>query len=128
MKDMSKVYLNLNGVSLKNITEISWNKPTPKWTQDDEDIYGEHENVYAGSRKLVITVTVRNNTDDSRNLKLFEIGNVEGVGTLNDSRGKTKENIAFDKAVVMNNDKTYNRTDNTTQYIINASIITETAI
>lgn len=128
MKDMADVYLNLNGFSLKNITEISWNRPTPKWTQDDEDLYGEHENVYAGSKKLVITVTVRTKTDDDRTLKTMEISNLEGVGTLNDKRGRTTHNITFDKAVVMNNDRNFNRSDNTTQYIINASIVTEVMI
>lgn len=128
MKDMSKVYFNLNGFSLKNITELSWNKPTTKWTQDEEDIYGEHENVYAGSKKLVITITVRHGTDDDRTLKLGEVSNIEGAGTLNDSRGSVTHNITFDKAVIMNNDRTYNRTENTTQYIINARILTEAAI
>ena len=36
MKDMSKVFFMLNGYTFKNITEISWNKPTPKWEQDDD--------------------------------------------------------------------------------------------
>lgn len=125
MKDMSKVYLMLNGYTFKNITEISWNKPTPKWEQDDEDIYGEHENVYAPSKKLVITVTLRNNTEDITIMNGFMKTNTEGAGSINDKRGNKNELIAFDKAVVMRNDKTYNRTENTTAYTINASTVSE---
>lgn len=125
MKDLSKVFLMLNGYTLKNIKEISWNKPTEKWIQDDEDIYGEHENVYAPTKKLVITVTIRNNTEDAMTMNTFVKTNVEGAGSLSDTRGNNNESIIFDKAVVMRNDKTYNRSENTTQYIINASVVAE---
>lgn len=125
MKDMSKVFFMLNGYTFKNIAEISWNKPTPKWEQDDEDIYGEHENVYAPSKKLVITLTLRNNTEDMTVINGFMKTNTEGAGSINDSRGQKNELIAFDKAVVMRNDKTYNRSENTTAYTINASVVGE---
>lgn len=125
MKDMSKVMFMLNGYTFKNPTEISWNKPTPKWTQDDEDLYGEHENVYAPSKKLIITLTVRNNTEDMLMLNSFMKTNIEGAGTINDKRGSKNEIISFDKAVVLRNDKTYNRSENTTAYTINASVVSE---
>ena len=51
--------------------------------------------------------------------------NTEGAGSINDSRGQKNELIAFDKAVVMRNDKTYNRSENTTAYTINASVVGE---
>ena len=128
MKDTSKVYFNINGFSLKNIIEIAFNKPTPKWTQDAEDIFGDHENILAPSKKAVFTITVRRGTDDDRTLKTMEISNVEGAGTYNDKSGTRVCNVTFDKAVVMNNDRTNNRTENTVQYIINASIVTEVII
>lgn len=127
-KDMSRVYFNLNGFSLKNIREIAWNKPTDPWTQDDEDLYGEHENILANSSKIVFTITIRPGTDDERTLKTMEISKIEGAGAFIDKRTGIAQNIAFDKAVVSNNDKNYTRTENTVQYIVKASVIGDVII
>lgn len=128
MKDMSKVFFMINGYSLKNIKEFTYNKPTDPWTQDDEDIYGEHENVYAASKKIVFEITVRTGTDDDKILKTLEIAKTENVGTMKDSRGKNTNTIAFDKAVVSNLDRTYNRSENTVKYTIKASVVTDVMI
>lgn len=128
MKDMSKIYFNLNGFSLKNLKEIGWNKPTDPWTQDDEDLYGEHENILSDSKKIVFTLTVRTGSDDERTLKTTEISRVEGAGTLIDKRTGKTQTIAFDKAVVSNNDKNYTRAENTVQFIVKASVITDVII
>lgn len=128
MKDMSKVFFNINGYSLKNLTEFNWNKPTEEWTQDNEDIYNQHENVYAGSNKLVFTLTVRTGTDDDAFLKNLEILKSEYIGTMQDGRGKRKHTVPFEMAVVMNNDRNYNRSANTVQYKILASRVAEVMI
>ena len=127
-KDMSKVFFNYNGFSLKNILEITWNKPTDPWTQDEEDLYGEHENIYAGSKKIVFTIKIRTNTDDERIMKAAELANLEGIGAVIDKRGSITENIPFDLGVVSILDKTYNKTENTVQILVKARVIADVMI
>lgn len=86
-KDMTKVFLNLGGRTLKNIRSIEMSKENTK-TLDEKDIYGKRELIVAPDDSLTINVTVRKNTDDDVFLFDLDVANAEVPVTYKDSAGK----------------------------------------
>ena len=86
-KDMTKVFLNIAGRTLKNIRSIEMSKENTK-TLDEKDIYGKRELIVAPDDSLTFNVTVRKNTDDDVFLFDLDVTNIEAPITYKDGTGK----------------------------------------
>lgn len=128
MKDMSKFFFSYNGYTLKSIRSASYNEVNNEFEQSDEDIYGEHENLYTPTKKLTFTIVAPVGEIDELTLDGFKAGKVEGVGTYIDKRGTNNNTISFNKAVIQKKTKTVDRTTDTAEYTIIASRLTNTTI
>lgn len=127
-KDMSKVFLILNGYSIKNLRNLSYDEPENEFEQSENDIYGEFENLYSPTKKMTMTATVPVGEIDELTLDGFKAAKLEGAGTLIDKRGSNNNTIAFDKAVIQKKTKSIDRTTDTVEYTIIASRLVNTTI
>lgn len=128
MKDMSLVFFNINGYSLKSLRSINYDEPENQFEQSESDIYGEFENNYTPSKKLVFTIVVPVGEIDELTLDGIKAARIESVGTYIDRRGGNVNTIAFNKAVIQKKTKNVDRSTDTAEYTILAGRVTEGTI
>lgn len=116
-KDITKVYLNIGGRTLKNIRSIEFSKENTK-TLDDKDIYGKRELIVSPDDSLTITTTVRKNTDDDVFLFDLDMANAEVPITYRDAAGKREIVAAGARASVSFQPRTNDTTNNDAAYEI----------
>lgn len=127
-KDMSKVFLNLNGYTVKSIRSIVPEDIGEQVLQSDDDIYGEFENLETPTKKMQFTLVVPAGDVDELTISGFMTAKLEMTGTFSDKRGSVVNTIAFNKARVQKKSKTIDRGTDAIEYVIIASRIIDGTI
>lgn len=127
-KDMSKVFLNLNGYTVKSIRSIVPEDIGEQVVQSDDDIYGEFENLETPTKKMQFTLVVPAGDVDELTISGFMTAKLEMTGTFSDKRGSVVNTIAFNKARVQKKSKTIDRGTDAIEYVIIASRIIDGTI
>lgn len=128
MRDMSRFFFNIDGYSVKSIRSLSYDTPTNEFEQSEDDIYGEFENNYSPSKKIIFTLVVPIGEIDELTLDGIMATKIESVGAYIDKRSSNNNTIAFNKAIIQKKTKNIDRTTDTAEYTIIASRITNTTI
>lgn len=128
MRDMSRFFFNINGYTIKSIRSINYDNPVNEFEQSDDDIYGEFENNYSPSKKIVFTLVVPAGQVDELNLDRMRATKTEGIGTYIDKRATNSNTIAFNKAIIQKKTKNIDRTSDTAEYTIIAARVTDVTI
>lgn len=127
-KDMSKVFLNMNGYTVKSIRSLVPEDIGEQVVQSDDDIYGEFENLETPTKKIQFTLVVPAGDIDELTISGFMTAKLEMTGTFSDKRGSVVNTIAFNKARVQKKSKTIDRGTDAIEYIIIASRIIDGTI
>lgn len=128
MRDMSQVFFNINGYSIKSLRSINYDEPENQFEQSESDIYGEFENNYMPSKKLIFTITVPVGEIDELTLDGIKAAKIESAGTYIDRRGSNVNTIAFNKAVIQKKTKNVDRSTDVAEYTILAGRVAEGTI
>ena len=104
-KDPSKVYLNINGYTLKQIKSITRSSQDP-WKQEDPDLYGNSDNTRTNDPRTEFKVSVTRSKDDELFLyNAAEAGLELPFLTYQDKSGGTKIAESYVNVVISHTER-----------------------